>query len=234
MRLFVENSLPHSLHRTVSTLAASLSVLAVHALQYVRLAMPPYGAKAAPHSLHTDCLLLFGAARGARAVPRPAVGRARLLPLSFRLLSLLAAAYALERAMKRARFSGSARYFCTYSRLFRRLASSRHPSEQYRAEQVLVENFPPHSAHRTVSTLPTLREALSLHGLQKMLRARPLRSKLRPHSWHATCLGNAARADPPLIRLAICGLEARLRPGGRRLAAAAGRLRQPKIPRRRE
>ena len=158
-RFGVENSLPHSLHLTAITLPISLSILALHRLQWAGRA-PPYGAKPRPHSAQA-----YGSAGAALRLgllaPRPAGGGR--FPCA---LALRAAAHALMRARPMARFSGSAAYLRWYSRLRRRTATVRHSSEQYRTERVFVGNALPHSLQSTLIFRAISLSALAVQRLQ--------------------------------------------------------------------
>ena len=156
----VANALPHIPHFTRRTRATIRSALAAHRLQWAWY-VPPYATKVRPHSLHSD--------DGTGAAARPACRRVRrgfrrpCLPLPS--LALRLATRALCCATKTACLCGSAKYLRMYSRSVRRLPSTRHAGEQYRA-LLLPGNFLPHSPHSTSGLLAIALSALVEHRLQ--------------------------------------------------------------------
>ena len=163
----VANALPHIPHFTRRTRATILSALAAQRLQWAWY-VPPYVAKRPPHSLHSADRT-GAAARGARPAARPACCRVRRgfrrPSPSLPSLALRLATRALCCATKTARLCGSARYRRMYSRSLRRLPSTRHAGEQYRA-LLLPANLLPHSPHSTSGLLAIALSALVEHRLQ--------------------------------------------------------------------
>ncbi len=101
-RVGVENFLPHSMHFTALSLSISMSILALHRLQWTGRA-PPYGAKSRPHSSHG-----YGSAAFALRFRLLTSRLARVGGRLPRALALRAAAALLARASFMARFQGSA------------------------------------------------------------------------------------------------------------------------------